>query len=134
SGDGASDAREIADLSWLAIARLEYEARLDERAIVAYQKVDRSSEYFATALFELAWTYVRLGDYQRGQRALEALTVLKPGLVDGADAELLRADLLLRAGRFAEADEAYAEVRDHYEPIRAQVHDYITSNEDPAVY
>ncbi len=134
SGEGASDARKIADMSWLAIARLEYEARLDERAIVAYQKVDRSSEYFATALFELAWTYVRLGDYQRGQRALEALAVLNPGLVDGADAELLRADLLLRAGRFAEADKAYAQVRDRYEPIRAQVHEYIAAHEDPAVY
>lgn len=134
SGEGAVDARRIADLSWLAIARLHYESRYDERAIVAYQKVDRTSEYFSTALFELAWTYVRLGDYQRGQRALEALTVLNPGLVDGADASLLRADLLLRSGRFAAADKAYLEVRERYEPIRAQVHEYIKTHEDPAIY
>jgi tetratricopeptide (TPR) repeat protein len=134
SGEGAADARRIADLSWLAIARLHYEVRLDERAVVAYQKVERSSEYFSTALFELAWTYVRLGDYERAQRALEALTVLNPGLVDGADASLLRADLLLRAGRFADADKAYTEVRDRYEPIRAQVHAYIEAHEDPAIY
>lgn len=134
SGEGAADARRIADLAWLAIARLHYESRFDERAIVAYQKVDRTSEYFSTALFELAWTYVRLGDYERGQRALEALTVLNPGLVDGADASLLRADLLLRAGRFADADKAYLEVRERYEPIRAQVHEYIETHEDPAIY
>lgn len=134
SGEGASDARKIADLSWLAIARLHYESRLDERAIVAYQKLDRTSEYFPTALFELAWTYVRLGDYERGQRALEALTVLSPGLVDGADASLLRADLLLRSGRFDDADKAYLEVRDRFEPIRAQVHEYIRAHEDPAIY
>lgn len=134
SGEGAADARRIADLSWLAIARLHYEVRQDERAIVAYQKVGRSSESFSTALFELSWTYVRLGDYERAQRALEALTVLNPGLVDGADAALLRADLLLRAGRFADADKAYNEVRDRYEPIRAQVHAYIEAHEDPAIY
>src|SRR5690606_28010582 len=134
SGQGASDARRISDLSWLAIARLHYDLQEDTRAVVAYQKVDRSSEYFALALFELSWTYVRLGEYERGQRALEALAVLNPGLVDGADAELLRADLLLRSGRFAAADKAYQEVRDRYEPIRAQVHDYLASHDDPAVY
>jgi hypothetical protein len=89
---------------------------------------------FSEALFELAWTYVRLGDYERGEKALEALSVLAPGLIDGADGELLRADLLLRSGRFEEADAAYMNVRTKYEPLRAQVAKFVQDHTDPAVY
>lgn len=133
-GEGQKDARRIADLAWLAVARLQYEAANYKRSAVAYQKIPRTSEYFSQGLFELAWTYVRLGDYERAQRALEALAVLEPGLIDGADAELLRADLMLRSGRFKEAEAAYEQVRAKYEPLRGQVHEYLTAHDDPAIY
>lgn len=133
-GESQGDARRITDLSWLAIGRLHYEVERDTSAISAYQRVARTSEYFPIALFELAWAYVRLGDYERGQRALEALTVLDPGLMDGSDAALLRADLLLRSGRFQLAQEAYQEVRADYDPLREQVTQYVLAHEDPAVY
>ncbi len=133
-GEGQQDARRIADLAWLAVARLQYEAANYKRSAAAYQKIPRSSEYFSQGLFELAWTYVRLGEYERAQRALEALAVLEPGLIDGADAELLRADLMLRSGRFNEAEQAYEEVRAKYEPLRIQVHEYLAEHDDPAIY
>lgn len=134
AGDEMADARQITDHSWLAVARLYYESGDFGRAAVSYEKVRRDSLHFSRALFELAWTYVRLGDYNRGQRALEALAVLSPGLIDGADSELLRSDLLLRAGRFAAAEQAYEAVRNKYDPLRAQVQDYLTAHDDPAVY
>lgn len=133
-GDETGDAQRITALSWLAIGRLQYEANRDTSAITAYQKVSRTSEYFSIALFELAWAYVRLGDYERAQRSLEALTILDPGLIDGADAELLRADLLLRSGKFALAQEAYEAARKKYEPLREQVRDFVLAHEDPAIY
>ncbi len=133
-GEAQKDARRISDLAWLAVARLQYEAANYKRSATAYQKIPRSSEYFSQGLFELAWTYVRLGEYERAQRALEALAVLEPGLIDGADAELLRADLMLRSGRFKEAEQAYEEVRAKYEPLRIQVHEYLAEHDDPAIY
>lgn len=133
-GDGEADARKITDLAWLAVARLQYSSGNYNRASVAYQKIPRSSAYFSQALFELSWNYVRLGDYERAQRSLEALAVLEPGLIDGADAELLRGDLLLRSGRFNEAQNAYEAVREKYEPLRGQVHEYLAAHDDPAAY
>ncbi len=133
-GEEESGAREVTDLAWLAVARLYYEVGDFDRASIGYQKIQRDSTYFAEALFELAWTYVRLGKYTVAQRSLEALSVLNPGLVDGADGELLRADLLLREGKFHQAQDAYEAVRDKFEPLRSQVDGFIVSHEDPAVY
>jgi len=130
----AENVRAVTELSWLAVARLCYESQEFERAAVNYQKVPRESEYFAQALFELAWTNVRLGRYGLAQRALEALTVLNPGLVDGADGELLRADLLLREGKFQKAEEAYDAVKKKFVPLSGQVQAFLAANEDPSVY
>lgn len=135
SGADSSDVvRELNELSELAIARLEYERGRYVQAARVYQRIPRNSKHFAKALFELSWTYVRSGDYERAERALEALMVLDPGLIDGADAELLRADLLLRAGRFQDAEEAYQVARGRYEPLVRQIDDYLRGHEDPAIY
>ncbi len=133
-GKEEGGASQVRDLAWLAVARLHYEATDFARAAEAYQKIERTSEYFAEALFELAWTNVRLGRYSLAQRSLEALSVLNPGLVDGADGELLRADLLLREGKFALAQDAYEAVRAKFDPLRDQVQTFLTDNEDPAIY
>jgi len=127
-------AREISELATLAVARLFYERGKYPEAVRAYQKLPRTSKHFPKALFELSWTYVRSGDYERAQHTLEALTVLDPGLVDGADAALLRADLILRSGRFADAETAYSEVRAKYQPLEAQVEEFLLGHDDPAVY
>lgn len=126
--------RVVTELSWLAVARLHYETREFDRAAANYQKIPRESAYFAEALFELAWTNVRLGKYALAQRALEALSVLNPGLVDGADGELLRADLLLREGKFQKAQQAYEGVKSKFDPLRDQVQSFIATHQDPSVY
>ena len=129
-----ASAREVTDLSWLAIARLHYEIGNFDLASSFYQKIGRTSSYFAESLFELAWTNVRLGRYTLAQRSLEALSVLNPGLLDGADGELLRADLLLREGKFQAAQAAYEGVRTKFDPLRDKVAKYLELHEDPAVY
>jgi hypothetical protein len=52
-------------------------------------------------------------------------------LVDGS---LLRADLMLRAGDFQNALSLYRNVREHFDPIRKGVDDFLASTSDPAVY
>ncbi len=126
--------REVSDLSWLAVARLYYEQKSYLRASNAYGKINRTSSYYARALFELAWTYVRLADYERAERVLDVLSVLDPGLLDGADAALLRGDLLLRSGKYARAEAAYEQVRGVYDPLREQIDDYLQVTVDPAEY
>lgn len=126
--------QQVVDLAWMAIGRLHYERGAYLEAAAAYTQVPRSSPEFTTALYELAWTYVRLGDYERGQRALELLSVLDPTRVDAADAALLRADLLLRSGKFEPALTAYQRARDEYDPLHRQVAAFLRNHADPADY
>ena len=126
--------RHVIDLSWMAIARLQYETENYTQAAEAYSKVQRNSPEFGTMLYELAWVYVRLGDVQRAERALEVLSIADPSSTQAGDATLLRADLLLRAGSFEKALQLYLGVREEYEPMRAKLEDFIAHTPDPAVY
>ena len=124
----------VVDLAWMAIGRLFYETSNYLDAVEAYSHVGRNSPEFSTTLYELAWVFVRLGDFSRAQRALEVLTITDPNNLELADGSLLRADLMLRSGDFPNALNLYRNVREHFDPIRKSVDDFLASTSDPAVY
>ena len=126
--------KQVIDLAWMAIGRLHYEMENYTQAAEAYSKVGRDSPEFGTMLYELAWVYVRLGDVQRAERALEVLQVADPSSPLVGDGTLLRADLLLRAGAFDKSLQLYLGVREEYEPMRAKLEAFIDSSPEPAVY
>jgi tetratricopeptide (TPR) repeat protein len=126
--------KHVIDLAWMAIGRLFYEMEQYQQASEAYAKVGRDSPEFDTMLYELAWVYVRLGDVQRAERALEVLSIADPNSQYIGDGTLLRADLLLRAGAFDKSLQLYEQVRTEYEPMRAKVDDFIDSTKDLGVY
>ena len=128
------DHRHVIDLAWMAIGRLGYEMEQFQFASEAYAKVGRESPEFDTMLYELAWVYVRLGDVQRAERALEVLSIADPDSSYLADGTLLRADLLLRAGAFDKALQLYTSVREQYDPMRSKVETFLDSNKDVAAY
>jgi tetratricopeptide (TPR) repeat protein len=124
----------VIDLAWMAIGRCFYDMEQYARASAAYAKIGRESLEFDSMLYELAWVYVRLGDVQRAERALEVLMVSDPNSQFIADGTLLRADLLLRAGAFDRALELYERVRTQYDPLRAKVDAFMDSTKDVSVY
>jgi tetratricopeptide (TPR) repeat protein len=126
--------RHVIDLSWMAIGRLFYEMEQYQQASEAYSKVGRDSPEFDTTLYELAWVYVRLGDVQRAERALEVLMVSDPNSPYIGDGTLLRADLLLRAGAFDRALQLYQAIRTQYDPMRAKVDSFLETTKDVSVY
>ncbi|MEO6419394.1 MAG: tetratricopeptide repeat protein, partial [Polyangiaceae bacterium] len=131
-----ADHRHVIDLSWMAIGRLFYEMEQFQQASEAYSKVSRDSAEFDTMLYELAWVYVRLGDVQRAERALEVLSIADPNSSYVGDGTLLRADLLLRAGAFDKALQLYEGVRTQYDPMRLKVENFLSSTKsgDVSVY
>jgi tetratricopeptide (TPR) repeat protein len=129
-----ADRRHVIDLAWLAIARLSYDSDYMLDAVDAYSRIGRESPEFSTMLFELAWVYAQLGDYQRAQRSLEVLSITDPQKLELSDGSLLRADLMLRSGQFDKALAVYQGVRDRFEPMRSEVDQYIRANSDPAAY
>ncbi len=126
--------KHVIDLAWMAIGRLFYEMEQYQQASEAYSKVGRESPEFDTMLFELAWVYVRVGDVQRAERALEVLSIADPNSTYIADGTLLRGDLLLRAGAFDKSLELYQAVRAQYDPFRERVEAFIDSTKDVTVY
>ncbi|MFO0663107.1 MAG: tetratricopeptide repeat protein [Polyangiaceae bacterium] len=128
------DHRHVSDLSWMAIGRLFYEMEQFQQAAEAYSKVGRDSREFDTMLYELAWVYVRLGDAQRAERALEVLSIADPSSPVIGEGTLLRADLLLRAGSFRKALQLYESVKERYDPLRVKVETFLDSTTDPSVY
>ena len=126
--------RRVIDLAWMAVGRIFYETSDWNQAVTAYNHVDRTSPEFGTMLYELAWVYVRLGDSERAQRALEVLAVADPNGQNIAEGTLLRGDLMLRSGQFEKSLRVYEGVRATYEPMRAKVDSFLGSTRDPAVY
>ncbi|MBS2018469.1 MAG: tetratricopeptide repeat protein [Deltaproteobacteria bacterium] len=126
--------KHVIELAWMAIGRLHYEMENYTSAAEAYSKVGRDSPEFGTMLYELAWVYVRLGDVQRAERALEVLQIADPSSPQVGDGTLLRADLLLRAGAFDKALQLYVSTRELYDPMRAKLETFIDSTQDPGVY
>jgi len=126
--------KHVVDLAWMAVGRLCYESEAYPEAAEAYSHVSRQSAEFSMMMHELSWVYVRVGDFQRAQRALEVLSIADPNNLDIADGSLLRADLLLRSGEFDKALTLYRSVRERFDPIRDQVDRFIATTADPASY
>ena len=86
----------VVELTYLALGRLYYETEQLEQALEAYRAIEQTSSHFGQALYELAWTYIRLGDAIQAERALEVLSVAAPDSPLNADGKVLRGDLLAR--------------------------------------
>jgi tetratricopeptide (TPR) repeat protein len=113
--------RQAVELTYLSLGRLYYETEQLEQAIEAYRAIEQDSEHFDEALYELAWTYIRLGDAIQAERALEVLSVAAPDSALNADGKVLRGDLLARTGRYDEAEVVFDEVRETFGPIRDEL-------------
>lgn len=126
---------DVADLAHLALGRLYYETDQLEQAVEAYQAISRTSEFFDAALYEIAWVYIRRGDATRAERALEVLTVAAPESRFIPDGKLLRGNLLLRNGRFEEANAVFREVAAEFGPVRRELDAMIAEHDaDPVGY
>lgn len=112
---------QVIELTYLALGRLYYETEQLEQAVEAYRAVAQTSPHFDHALYELAWTYIRMGDAIQAERALEVLSVAAPDSPLNADGKILRGDLLARVGRYDEAEVVFDEVRETFGPIRDEL-------------
>ena len=126
--------REVVDLSWIAIGRLFYEMEDLDKAILAYDHVDKTSKHFDTRLYEQAWVYVRQENMEKARRALDLLTLTSPDGPYAIEGELLKADILLRKAEFKKALETYEKVRDELDPMRKRVEEYLGSGKTAADY
>ena len=126
--------KQVLELTYLALGRLYYETEQLEQALEAYRAVEQTSPYFDHALFELAWTYIRMGDAIQAERALEVLSVASPDSPLNADGKILRGDLLARVARYDEAEVVFDEVRETFGPIRDELERQRQEHDDLHAY
>jgi TolA-binding protein len=124
----------IREQALLAVGRVDYELAKYDDALNAYQEIPESSPQFYEALYEIAWTYVRKGDYENARKAVELLQLGAPEGTILPEASLLRGQLLLKLGKYDESAETYGVVVSKYAPVREEIDALLKMHDDPAAY
>lgn len=88
--------RRIVELSQLALGRLYYERDQLAKSIDSYLLVDRHSDLFPEALYEVAWVYVKGKQFDKALRALELLALSEPTSNKTPTVRLLEGNLRIR--------------------------------------
>jgi tetratricopeptide (TPR) repeat protein len=88
--------RRMLELSQLALGRLYYERDQASKSIDAYLLVDRHSDLFPDALYEVAWVYVKSRQYDKALRTLELLAASEPQSTKTPTVRILEGNLRVR--------------------------------------
>ena len=95
--------KEIRELAAVAAARVEFETGGFDKAVTFYNVADRQSSAFAKARFELAWAYIKSGNYNSAVDSLRIVKFLAPYSAKVPEAEALEGNLLVRENKYGEA-------------------------------
>ncbi|HEY5937339.1 MAG TPA: tetratricopeptide repeat protein, partial [Kofleriaceae bacterium] len=149
--------RRIIELSQLALGRLYYERDQPSKSIDSYLLVDRRSDLFPDALYEVAWVYVKGKQYDKALRALELLHLSDPTSSKSATVRILEGNLRIRKAQiirqaqitgtldanlrntepsveYDKASKVFTETHDAYMPSYVALEQMSTNNTDPAQY
>ena len=88
--------RRVVELGQLALGRLYYEREEPSKSIDAYLLIDRHSDLFPDALYEVAWVYVKGKQFDKALRALELLEESNPGSTRTPTTRILEGNLRIR--------------------------------------
>jgi tetratricopeptide (TPR) repeat protein len=148
--------RRVIELSQLALGRLYYERDQQTKAIDSYLLVDRHSDLFPDALYEVAWVYVKAKQFDKALRALELLSLSDPQSTKTPTVRILEGNLRLRkaqmlrtaqiqgtldakeqdspATEYDRAAQVFAETHDMYVPSYAALSRMVDSGAGAAQY
>ncbi len=148
--------RRVIELSQLALGRVYYERDEPAKSIDSYLLVDRQSDLFADALYEVAWVYVKGKQFDKALRALELLALSEPTSNKTATVRILEGNLRIRkaqiirqaqivgsidvdtkqdpAVEYDKAAAVFAETHEVYFPSYQALASMIESQGDPAEY
>ncbi len=149
--------RRVIELSQLALGRLYYERDQPSKSIDSYLLVDRNSDLFPDALYEVSWVYVKGKQYDKALRALELLALSEPDSNNTPTVRILEGNLRIRkaqmirnaqitgtldanlkdadpATEYDKAAKVFSETHDVYMPSYVALAQMVDSTGDPAQY
>lgn len=129
-----AEAQRIRELSNLSLGRLLYETGRYDEALDRYNQIPRDSESFVDSLYEIAWVYVKKGDYPRARNATDILLLMAPEHPSAPETRLLQGNLLSKLQQYEEATQTYTGVSDTFTPARDELTRLLTANQDPVAY
>ena len=97
--------RRVIELSQLALGRVYYERDQPSKSIDSYLMVDRKSDLFADALYEVGWVYVKSKQYDKALGALELLALSDPSSSKTATVQILEGNLRIRKAQMLKQKE-----------------------------
>ena len=124
--------RQMIELIALNKARVLLELGIVAEAVDTYQIIDRTSERFDEALFEVTWAYVEaakqastsVAQRENYEKALNAIEILLLAVNDqevASQASLLMGNIYLQLGRFADATDTFNQITQSFGRIRDEV-------------
>jgi tetratricopeptide (TPR) repeat protein len=97
--------RRVIELSQLALGRMYYERDQPSKSIDSYLLVDRKSDLFPDALYEVGWVYVKSKQYDKALGALELLALSDPTSSKTATVQILEGNLRIRKAQMLKQKE-----------------------------
>ncbi len=128
------EARRIRELAHLSLGRLLFETGRFDESLDRYNAIPRESESYVDSLYEIAWVFVKKGDYQRAKNATDILLLVAPEHAISPETRLLQGNLLSKLRKYDEATQTYAGVIDTFTPARDDLTRLLTANQDPVAY
>ena len=111
-------ARQVYDLSLLALGRIEYERGHFGEAARFYDQISGDSKYLADKLYELVWTYIKQKEWEQARRGAEIFLLAFPEHAYTAQLRVLEGHLFFKQEGFDKALGAYDRVVADYAPLR----------------
>ncbi len=149
-----TDEKRIQELSQLALGRLYYERDQPTKAIDSYLLLDRKSDLFPDALYEVAWVYVKAKQFDKALRALELLALADPTSQKLPTVRILEGNLRVRKAQaihekivngiqtgaengpeeYRKANDIFTATHATYAPPHDELTKIIVANNDPQVF
>jgi tetratricopeptide (TPR) repeat protein len=137
--------RELVELGHLARGRLQHDLGRPLDALDAYQAIEHTSIYFDDALLETCWTFIQLAEKAENPEkrnswfleAFRAVELLELSTQDAAlvpRANLMKAHLDEKMGKFEEASEMFEKISSTYSEVKKALDSQVSSHEDPVRY
>ncbi len=121
--------QEIADLSSLALGRLYQELDDYVNSALYYQRISRESEFFADALYEVGWTFIRDGDYAQALQSVEIFLLAFPEHRHAPQLRLLQGKLHMKEIQYESALSSFEEVISAYTPLQGSLKEMAASSD-----
>jgi len=148
--------RRVEELAALALGRLYYERDQPGKSIDTYLLVDRKSDLFPDALYEVAWVYVKGKQFDKALTALELLHLSDPTSQKTPTVKILEGNLRIRKAQsirqiqingvidaksqldpqveYDKAAAVFTETHDAYMPSYEALKQMVDGNLDPASF